>query len=133
LAQLQAAAVRGKVVPNFDVIQGLGMISRIWGASGVVLGALLLAGCSFFSHSTTWTKSGANEDQAQSDLAACKEQADVQAGRDAKIDQDIATTTAAPNGIDQSPIQNMQSFHSQNRYDSVLNDCMEQNGYRQAE
>ncbi|HEY4162348.1 MAG TPA: hypothetical protein VGM59_04740, partial [Dongiaceae bacterium] len=61
MAQLQAAAVRGKVVSNFDVIQGLGMISRIWGASGVVLGALLLAGCSFFSHSTTWTKSGANE------------------------------------------------------------------------
>jgi hypothetical protein len=114
-------------------LQGLGMISRIPGAGVVLAGLLLLAGCSFFSHSTTWTKSGVTQDQMESDLAACKEQADTQAGRDAKIDQDIATTTAAPNGIDQSPIENMQTYRSQNRYDSILDDCMAQNGYREAD
>jgi hypothetical protein len=99
----------------------------------VLIGAMLLSGCSFFSHSVTWSKSGVSEDQAQSDLAACKEQADTQTDRDSKIDQDIASSTAAPNGIDQSPIQNMQSFHTQNRYKSILSDCMTQNGYRKVE
>jgi septal ring factor EnvC (AmiA/AmiB activator) len=109
------------------------MICRFPRGGVVLLAGLLLAGCSFFSHSVTWTKSGTSEDQAQSDLAACKEQADTQTDRDAKIDQDIASATAAPNGIDQSPIQNIQNFRSQNRYKSILADCMQQNGYRKVD
>jgi hypothetical protein len=102
---------------------------------GVALGALIfVAGCSFFSHSTTWTKSGATEDQAQSDLAQCQEQADVQTERDRNIDQDINATNNDGNaGLDTSPIQNMQSYHNDRRYRSILADCMNQLGYREVE
>ena len=94
----------------------------------------LLAGCSFFSHSVTWTKSGVAEDQAQSDLAACKEQADVQTARDRSINQDIdAANNGANAGLDTSPIQNMQAYHDDRRYKSILEDCMAQLGYQKAE
>ncbi len=95
---------------------------------------VLLAGCSFFSHSTTWTKNGATEDQAHSDLAQCQEQADVQTERDRNIDQDIAAANSGGNaGIDTTPIQNMQSYHNDRRYKSILSDCMAQLGYREVE
>ncbi len=88
---------------------------------------VLLAGCSFFSHSTTWTKNGATEDQAHSDLAQCQEQADVQTARDRNIDQDIAAANSGGNaGIDTTPIQNMQAYHNDRRYKSILSDCMAQ-------
>jgi len=105
-------------------------------AAGVLaLSALfLLAGCSFFSHSVTWTKPGATEDQAGSDLAQCKEVADVQTERDRSINQDIAAGDGGSNaGIDTSPIQNMQAYHDDRRYKSILRDCMSQLGYREVE
>jgi hypothetical protein len=99
-----------------------------------VSASVLLAGCSFFSHSVTWTKSGANEEQAQSDLAQCREQADVQTERDRNIDQDIAAANMGSDaGIGTSPIQNMQSYHNDRRYKSILEDCMGQLGYHQVE
>ena len=102
---------------------------------GLALAALfLLAGCSFFSHSVSWSKSGVSEDQAQSDLAQCKEVADVQTERDKGIDQDIAAANNDSNsGIDTSPIQNMQSYHDDRRYKSILRDCMAQLGYHEVE
>ena len=102
--------------------------------AAMLSGSLLLAGCSFFSHSVTWTKSGATEEQAHSDLAQCKEQADVQTERDRNIDQDIsAAETGSNSGIDTSPLQNMQSYKDDRRYKSILEDCMAQLGYRQVE
>jgi hypothetical protein len=107
---------------------------------GAVLGAALaaglalLGGCSFFSHATTWTKSGATEEQAHSDLAQCKEQADVQTARDRNINQDIsAADTGSNSGIDTSPLQNMQSYKDDRRYNSILSDCMAQLGYSKVE
>ena len=95
---------------------------------------LLLAGCSFFSHSVTWSKSGVTEDQAQSDLAQCKEQADVQTDRDRGINQDIDAANGGSNaGIDTSPIQSMQAYHDDRRYKSILEDCMAQLGYHKVE
>jgi hypothetical protein len=96
---------------------------------------VLVSGCSFFSHSITWTKSGATEEQAHSDLARCQEQADVQTARDRNIDQDIAAANnmGSNGGIDTSPIQNMESYHSDRRYKSILSDCMAQLGYHQVE
>jgi hypothetical protein len=103
-------------------------------AALAVAASLLLAGCSFFSHSVTWTKTGATEDQAHSDLAQCKEQADVQTDRDRNIDQDISAANSGANaGIDTSPIQNMQSYHDDRRYKSILEDCMAQLGYHTVE
>jgi hypothetical protein len=105
----------------------------ILGAS-VLAGPALLGGCSFFSHSVTWTKSGATEEQAHSDLAQCKEQADVQIARDRNIDQDISAAESGSNsGIDTSPLQNMQSYKGDRRYKSILEDCMAQLGYSKVE
>ncbi len=105
----------------------------VLGAS-VLAGSALLSGCSFFSHATTWTKNGATEEQAHSDLAQCKEQADVQTARDRNIDQDIAAAETGSNaGIDTSPLQNMQSYKGDRRYKSILDDCMAQLGYSKVE
>jgi len=100
----------------------------------VLGGLVLLAGCSFFSHSVTWTKSGATEEQAHSDLAQCREQADVQTARDRDIDQDISAADTGSNaGIDTSPLQNMQSYKDDRRYKSILESCMAQLGYSKVE
>ncbi len=105
-----------------------------------ILGALaacalvLVSGCSYFSHATTWTKDGATEEQSRSDLAQCQEEADVQTARDRNIDQDIAASDSVGNsGIDTAPIQSMQSYKSDRRYRSILSDCMAQLGYRAVE
>jgi hypothetical protein len=110
--------------------------ARVLGLRGglLVAGLLALGGCSFFSHATTWTKNGTTEEQAHSDLAACKEQADVQTNRDRDIDRDISTANSGGNaGIDTTPIQNMQSYGDDRRYKSIIRDCMAQLGYRQVE
>jgi hypothetical protein len=103
-------------------------------AALAVSALVLLAGCSFFSHSTTWTKDGANEEQSGSDLAQCQEQADVATERDQNIDQDIAAANSGSNaGISTAPIENMQSYHSDRRYKSILSDCMARLGYHTVE
>jgi hypothetical protein len=108
--------------------------ARVYGGALAVAGAVLLAGCSFFSHSVTWTKSGATEEQAHDDLARCKEQADVQTERDRKINQDIAATNSGSEaGIDTSPLQDMQAYHDERRYKSILGDCMADLGYQKVE
>ncbi len=94
---------------------------------------LALAGCSFFSHSVTWSKAGVTDAQAQDDLATCQEQAEVQTDRDASIDRDIAATESGTNGVDSSPLQNIQSYKHDNRFKSVLKDCMAQLGYHEVE
>ena len=88
-----------------------------------------LGGCSFFSHSVTWSKPGVNEDQAQSDLAQCTEEAKVQTDRDKKISADMAVTDSSSNVVDTSPLQNMQAYQNERRFKSVLEDCMSQLGY----
>jgi hypothetical protein len=95
--------------------------------------AFALSGCSFFSHSVTWTKPGVTDAQASDDLATCTEQAQVQTNRDTSIDQDISTTDTSSGVVDTSPLQNMQAYKHENRFKSVLKDCMSQLGYREAE
>ena len=95
--------------------------------------ALALGGCSFFSHSVTWTKPGVTDAQAQDDLATCTEQAKVQTDRDTRIDTDIAAVETGTNAVDSSPLQNLQAYKHENRFKSVLKDCMAQLGYREAD
>ena len=96
--------------------------------------ALPATGCSFFSHSVTWTKPGVTDAQAQDDLATCTEQAQVQTDRDASIDQDIAAAdTASSNAVGTSPLQNIQAYKHENLFKSVLKDCMSQLGYHEAD
>jgi len=93
---------------------------------------LALTGCSFFSHSVTWSKSGVTDAQAEDDLATCTEQAQVQTDRDSDIDKDIAATETGTNAVDSSPLQNIQAYKHENRFKSVLKDCMAQLGYHEA-
>jgi hypothetical protein len=104
-------------------------------ALGLTLAATLasLAACSFLSHRVTWSKSGVSEDQAQSDLAACTEEAKTQTDRDTSIDQDIAAADTASSPVDTTPLQNMQAYQRDRRFKSVLEDCMGQLGYRKVE
>jgi hypothetical protein len=96
--------------------------------------AAALGGCSFFSHSVTWSKSGVTDAQAQDDLSTCTEQAQVQTDRDTNIDQDIsAADTASSNAVDTSPLQNIQGYKHEKRFKSVLKDCMSQLGYHEAD
>src|SRR3954451_9915266 len=88
--------------------------------------AVTLGGCSFFSHSVTWSKAGVTDAQAQDDLATCTEQAQVQTDRDANIDKDISAAETGTNAVDASPLQNIQSYKHENRFKSVLKDCMAQ-------
>jgi hypothetical protein len=94
--------------------------------------AFLMGGCSFFSHSVTWTKPGVTDAQAQDDLATCTEQAQVQTDRDTSIDTDISAVETGTNAVDSSPLQNMQAYKRENRFKSVLKDCMAQLGYTEA-
>jgi hypothetical protein len=60
--------------------------------------------------------------------------ADVQVGRDRDIDRDIAAAdTGSNSGIDTSPLQNMQSYKDDRRYNAILSDCMAQLGYQKVE
>ena len=104
------------------------------GGASALSALFLLGACSFFSHSVTWTKNGATEEQSQSDLAQCQEEADVQTARDRDINQDIDAANGGSNsGIDTTPIQSMQNYKDDRRYKSVLRDCMSQLGYREVE
>ena len=99
----------------------------------LVAALFTLAGCSFFSHSVTWTKPGANQAQAESDLAQCTEEAKTQTDRDANIDRDIAAADTSSSPVDTTPLQNMQAYQHERRFKSVLKDCMGQLGYSQVE
>jgi hypothetical protein len=138
-AWLRDRAERGKLTPKKPIwIQDFRMTryaaaSRA-GLSCALLLALALGGCSFFSHNITWSKPGVTDAQAQDDLASCTEQAQVQTDRDVSIDQDIAAAdTASSSPVDTSPLQSMQNYKHQNRFRSVLKDCMSQLGYHEAD
>jgi hypothetical protein len=99
-----------------------------------VMLAALLAGCSWFSTTTSWTKPNATPAQAEADLDTCKEIARAQEKTDADIDQD---TSASMNdnsygAVDTELSQNMSSQRSGKRSSEIIDDCMQQLGYSPA-
>ena len=96
--------------------------------------AALLAGCSLFSTTTSWTKPNTTPEQAEADLDACKEIARAQEDTDAKIDQDTSATMNddAYGAVDTELSQNMSSQRSGKRYGQIVDDCMRQLGYSPA-
>jgi len=97
--------------------------------------ATLLAGCSWFSTTTSWTKHGATPEQAEADLDTCKEIARAQEDTDAKIDQDTSASMNddAQGAVDTELSQNMSSQRSGKRFGSIVDDCMRQLGYSPAQ
>lgn len=95
----------------------------------------LLAGCSLFSSTTSWTKPGATPEQAAADLDTCKQIAWAEEDTDAKIDQDTSATMSddAQGAVDTELSQNMSSQRSGKRFGQIVDDCMRQLGYSPAD
>ncbi len=96
--------------------------------------AALLAGCSWFSTTTSWTKPNTTPEQAEADLDTCKQLARAEEDTDAKIDQDTAATMNddAQGAVDTELSQNMANQRSGKRYGQIVDDCMRQLGYSPA-
>ena len=117
----------GKVAPNFEW-------TRLMRTAIALSLAALLAGCSWFSTTTSWTKPNTTPEQAEADLDTCKEIAWAQEDTDAKIDQDTSATMNddAQGAVDTELSQNMSSQRSGKRFGSIVDDCMRQLGYSPA-
>ena len=100
-----------------------------------VLLAALLAGCSWFSTTTSWTKPNTTPEQAAADLDTCKQIAWAQEDTDAKIDQDTAATMNEDSygAVDTELSRNMSNQRSGKRFGSIVDDCMRQLGYSPAQ
>jgi len=97
--------------------------------------AALLAGCSLFSSTTSWSKPGTTAEQAEADLDTCKQIAWAEEDTDAKIDQDTSAS-ASDNGqgaVDTELSRNMSSQRSGKRFGDIVDDCMRQLGYAPAQ
>jgi hypothetical protein len=114
----------GKVAPNFERTNPMRSITAM-----VI--AALLAGCSLFSTTTSWTKPGVTPEKAQADLDTCKQVAWEQQSADERIDQDTSATMndSANGAVDTELSQNMSNQRSGKRYGSIVDDCMRQLGY----
>ena len=97
--------------------------------------AALLAGCSLFSSTTSWTKPGATPEQAEADLDACKQIAWAEEDTDADIDQDTSAVMNdnAYGAVDTELSQNMSSQRSGKRFGAIVDDCMRSLGYGPAQ
>jgi uncharacterized lipoprotein YajG len=101
----------------------------------VMASVALLAGCSLFSTTQSWTKPGTTPEQAEADLDSCKEIAWAQEDQDAKIDQDMSATMddSGQGAVDTELSQNMSSQRSGKRFGQIVDDCMRQMGYSPAD
>ena len=97
--------------------------------------AALLAGCSLFSTTTSWTKPGTTAEQAEADLDTCKQIAWAQEDTDAKIDQDTSAVMddTGQGAVDNELSQNMSNQRSSKRFGEIVDDCMRQMGYAPAD
>ncbi|HKP26631.1 MAG TPA: hypothetical protein VJV39_22370 [Dongiaceae bacterium] len=117
----------GKVAPNFEWTRPMRHVIALSLAA-------LLAGCSWFSTTTSWTKPNTTPEQAEADLDTCKQIAWAEEDTDAKIDQDTSATMdgSAQGAVDTELSQNMSNQRSGKRYGSIVDDCMRQLGYSPA-
>ena len=124
---LQLRCDPGKVAPNVEWILPMRYVIALSLAT-------LLAGCSWFTTTTSWTKPNTTPEQAEADLDACKQIAWAQEDTDAKIDQDTSATMNddAQGAVDTELSQNMSNQRSGKRYGSIVDDCMRQLGYSPA-
>lgn len=127
---LQLQLDPGKVAPKFERTGRVTM--RILPTIAITA---LLAGCSLFSTTQSWSKPGTTPERAQEDLDTCKEIAWAEEDSDAKIDQDTAATMdgSQQGAIDTELSQNMSSQRSGKRYGDIVGDCMRQLGYAPAD
>lgn len=125
---LQLRPDLGKVAPNVE------WIARMRTLISIALAALL-AGCSLFSSTASWTKPGVTPERAEADLETCKEVAWAQQDTEEKIDQDTSAVRNddAYGAVDTELSQNMSSQRSGKRFGAIVDDCMRQLGYSPAQ
>ncbi|WP_119304754.1 hypothetical protein [Dongia deserti] len=120
---LQLRLDPGKVAPNFEWTNRMRTLTSI----GL---AALLAGCSLFSTTTSWTKPGVTPEQAEADLDSCKRVARSHEKTDADIEQDRSVVLDDTQGaIDTGVSQDITRHRSRQRFDEFVDDCMRQLGY----
>ena len=88
--------------------------------------AALLAGCSWFSTTNSWTKPNTSPEQAKVDLDTCKQIARSQEKVDEDIDQDTSASMNddAYGAVDTELSQNMSSQRTGKRSGRIIDDCM---------
>jgi hypothetical protein len=124
---LQLRGDPGKVAPDFSKDAFMRLVISM-------ATALLVAGCSWFSTTNSWTKPGTTPEQAEADLDTCKQIAWAEEDTDAKIDQDTSATMSddGQGAVDTELSQNMSSQRSGKRFGDIVDDCMRQLGYAPA-
>lgn len=97
--------------------------------------AALLAGCSWFSTTHSWSKPATTPEQAEADLDSCKQVARQEQDKDAKIDQDSAAASGdnGQGAVDTELSQNMSNQRSGKRFNEIVDDCMQMLGYGPAQ
>jgi len=92
--------------------------------------ALVSACTSLDEHS--WVKPGADEAKSSTDLAACREYARSEVKTQSDIDQDIAASSSDPYGPAMGGATDFSTVSTEQRYRSIVNQCMLDLGYQVA-
>lgn len=96
----------------------------------LALSLSLLGACSYFDKGSNWTQPGGGDpDQARSDLDQCEAEARAQTKVDRGIDQDIAATQGSGAFGDPLAESGMSGYQSGQRYDDIVDSCMQALGY----
>ena len=100
----------------------------------LIVAALLLSGCALLSNKMTWSKPGATEAQAESDLADCTDLAKARTKADREIEQDIAANQPSGAGYSE-PImpESLTGYRSRQKFNEILDTCMTSLGYGRIE
>ncbi len=92
---------------------------------GLLLGALALTACD----SADFVKPGATKEQIRADNAACRAEADAQAGREADISRDIRGTGRRGPSDQRQLLEQTRELGAAERYDRIFAACMSARGY----
>lgn len=97
----------------------------------VLIATVLLAGCSLFTDTTSWTKTGVTPEQAEADLASCERIARAEQKTDTDIEQDRSVVLDDPThgAVDTEVSQDIARQRSRERFEDIVDDCMRQLGY----
>ena len=93
-------------------------------AFGLVLAVMACAGVS-----ADFVKPGATKEQIRADNAACRTEADAQAGREADISRDIRGTGRRGPSDQRQLLEQTRDIGAADRYDRIFAACMSARGY----
>ena len=99
-----------------------------------VAAAALLAGCTLFSGTTSWSKAGATPEQTEADLDSCERLARSEQKTESDIEQDRSVfDDSAEGAVDTEVSENIARHRSRDRFGAIVGDCMRSLGYGPAQ